>query len=86
MSIINVLITFETKPEFTDAFAKLLNNISKKLLLVDGCHQALAKVCEDNPQGFMMLETWQSKEAHAKHLNTVITSGAWEKNCKTSRL
>lgn len=79
MSNINVLVTFETKPESTQTFAELLKNISNDLPNVDGCHHAQAKVCADNPHRFMMLESWQSKEVHAAHLNKIIASGAWEK-------
>lgn len=75
---INVLVIFETKPEATQSFAALLKNISKDLLAVDGCHQAHAKVCADNPQRFMILESWTSKAAHTTHIDKVVASGAWE--------
>ncbi|WP_189415836.1 putative quinol monooxygenase [Cellvibrio zantedeschiae] len=75
---INVLVTFETKPEATQSFAALLKNISQDLLTVDGCQQAHAKVCADNPQRFMILESWVSKAAHITHIDKVVASGDWE--------
>lgn len=78
MSGINVLVTFETKPESTQTFAALLKNLSHELLHVNGCSNAQAKTCVDNPQRFMILESWSSKEAHAAHLEKVIISGTWE--------
>lgn len=78
MSKINVVVTFETKPEATQTFAELLQNISKELPKIDGCHHAHVTVCVDNPQRFMILESWQSKDVHAAHLNKVIASGVWE--------
>ncbi len=79
MSKISLVVVFETKPESTREFAKLIKEARQHLPEVDGCLEATAKVCDSNPNRFMMLEVWESKEAHTSHLNRVIRSGAWDK-------
>lgn len=79
MSNINVLVIFETKPESAQDFSALLEKISKELSAVNGCIHAQARVCTDNPQQFMIFEEWRSKDAHKAHIETVVSSGAWDK-------
>lgn len=75
---INVLVIFETKPESTTIFAALLTSISNELPNVSGCIHALARVCTENPQRFIIFEEWESQDAHAVHIAKVVASGAWE--------
>lgn len=78
MSKIELVVIFETKPESTHVFAKLIKLASQQLPNIQGCLHATAKVCEHNPNQFLILEHWESKEAHVTHLNHLINSGAWE--------
>ena len=79
MSNVNVLAIFETKPEASEPFRELFQQISKQLPQAAGCLSACAYACSDSANKFMMYEEWESQAAHQAHIAMAIASGAWDK-------
>jgi quinol monooxygenase YgiN len=79
-SSVNVIITFETKPDAVAAFAALLEQVKKDLPKVKGCKGVRAFFGKDNPRIFTLVEEWETEQSHKTHIDQVIASGAWEKN------
>lgn len=78
MNGINLIITFETKPELSTQFHALLKQAQKDLPSVEGCNHVRLFAASDNPNLFTLVENWDSKQAHQAHINNVIASGAWD--------
>lgn len=79
MSGIQVIITFETLPEASSAFAALLDQVQQELPRVRGCRGVRVFAATDNACVFTLLEHWDSEAAHQAHIATVVASGAWER-------
>lgn len=79
MSGIQVIITFETKPEASAPFAVLLEQVQHDLPLVNGCRGVRVFSGSANPCVFTLLEHWDTEAAHQAHIATVVASGAWER-------
>ena len=74
---INVIVTFQAKPEKFADFAKLLNQAKHTLPDVDGCNGASLFNSRENPCIFTLVEEWESDAQHQAHLANVVSSGAW---------
>ncbi|MDZ7939343.1 MAG: antibiotic biosynthesis monooxygenase [Rhodoferax sp.] len=78
MNDIQVIVTFEARPESTTPLSALLSQVRQQLPLVDGCKSVRVLIRRDAPQVFTLVEDWQSTAQHQKHLATVVASGAWD--------
>lgn len=79
MSSVNVLAIFETKPEASEQFRELFQQISQQLPEAAGCLSARAHVSGNSLHKFMMYEEWESQAAHQAHIAVAVVSGAWDK-------
>jgi len=78
MSGIQVIITFETKPEASSPFTALLDQVQLDLPRVNGCKGVRVFSRSDSPCMFTLLEHWDSEAAHQAHIAQVVASGAWD--------
>lgn len=74
---INVIITFQAKPEKSSSFANLLNKATHDLLKVEGCNGALLFKSKENLCVFTLVEEWESEIKHKAHIANMVSSGAW---------
>ena len=74
---INVIITFQAKPEQSSALGTLLNRAKHHLPEVEGCNGALLFNSKENPCVFTLVEEWDSDIQHKAHMANVVSSGAW---------
>jgi quinol monooxygenase YgiN len=77
MAPINVIITFEAKPERASAFAELMNQVKQSLPSADGCRGVQVFGRSDNACVFTLVESWQSQGHHQAHIDRAVASGAW---------
>ncbi|MGJ7504442.1 putative quinol monooxygenase [Variovorax sp. ZT5P49] len=78
MNPINVIITFEAKPERASAFAKLMQQVKQSLPSADGCRGVQLFGRTDNDCVFTLVESWESRSHHQAHIAGVVSSGAWD--------
>ena len=74
---VSLIIRFNAKPERANAFRELMHGVKAALPEVTGCRGARVYNDLDDPLGFTLVETWDSKELHARHIKTVVDSGQW---------
>jgi len=77
MDPINVIITFEAKPERAPAFAELMNQVKQSLPSVVGCRGVQLFGRSDNACVFTLVESWESMRHHQAHIANAVESGAW---------
>ena len=74
----NVIIYFEAKSEFSLDFANLMQKVKVDLPEVEGCLGIeVYRDCE-NLNRFTLVEKWDNKTIHEKHLIELRKSGAWD--------
>jgi len=78
MNPINVIITFEAKPERASAFAQLMQQVKQSLPSADGCRGVRLYGHGDNVCMFTLVESWESRSKHEAHIAGVMSSGAWD--------
>ena len=78
MDPINVIITFEAKPERASAFAELMQQVKQSLPSADGCRGVQLFGHGDNDCMFTLVESWESRSKHQAHIAGVVSSGAWD--------
>jgi quinol monooxygenase YgiN len=78
MDPINVIITFEAKPEGASAFAELMHQVKQSLPSADGCRGVQLFGRSDNACVFTLVETWESQSHHQAHIAGAVASGAWD--------
>ena len=78
MDPINVIITFEAKPERASAFAELMHQVKQSLPSADGCRGVRLFGRSDNACVFTLVESWESQGHHQAHIAGVVSSGAWD--------
>lgn len=73
---INLIITFEVKPESLNSFLSLMDSVKTELPKAEGC---LSVDIYQNMEMsiFTLVEKWTSAELHQKHLTKVVASGDW---------
>lgn len=74
----NVIISFETKPECSKEFHSIMLDTQKNLPKVEGCRAVSVYQEEDGTHRYTLIETWQSKESHQNHVSSMIQSGTWD--------
>lgn len=78
MDPINVIVTFEAKPERASAFAELMEQVKQSLPTADGCRGVRLFGRSDNACVFTLVESWESQDHHQAHIARAVTSGAWD--------
>lgn len=78
MNPINVIITFEAKPERASAFAELMQQVKQSLPSADGCRGVQLFGHGDNACMFTLVESWESRSKNEAHIAGVVASGAWD--------
>ncbi|CAN7235706.1 antibiotic biosynthesis monooxygenase [Variovorax paradoxus] len=78
MDPINVIITFEAKPERASAFAELMQQVKLSLPSADGCRGVRLFGHADSDSVFTLVESWESRSHHQAHIAGVVSSGAWD--------
>ncbi len=78
MDPINVIITFEAKPERASAFAELMSQVKHSLPSADGCRGVQLFGRSDNDCVFTLVESWASRGHHQAHIAGAVASGAWD--------
>lgn len=71
------IISFQAKPEATEAFAKLMENVKGDLPGVPGCIGVKIFREAGVVGAYTLLETWESKAAHLENSKNLVESGAW---------
>jgi quinol monooxygenase YgiN len=68
MDPINVIITFEAKPERASAFAELMSQVKQSLPSAAGCRGVQLFGRSDNACVFTLVESWESQGHHQAHV------------------
>ena len=76
MSINNVVI-LRVKEGMQESFSKIMKESKIKLLAFNGCLSVSMYVDEKEPNTFVLVEEWESKEKHNCYFGTLIESGQW---------
>ena len=77
MNHVTFIITFKSTPAALPDFRKLLDSVARDLPAVEGCQGVQILCAIDDPCLFTLVETWDSREAHAAHVQRLIDSGGW---------
>jgi quinol monooxygenase YgiN len=75
---VNLIVSFKVKPEKLAAFKEVMQGVKTGLPTVPGCRGVKVLNGIDDPLTFTLVETWDSKEVHAKHIQGVVESGQWQ--------
>ncbi|ARU55685.1 MAG: antibiotic biosynthesis monooxygenase [Pseudomonadales bacterium] len=74
----NVIITFNVKEDKLASFRQIMDDVKINLPSVEGCDTVTIYNDAEDPKVFTLVETWNSREAHKKHIDGVVASGTWE--------
>ena len=74
----NVIISFEAKPECSEEFQTVMHETRAGLPKVEGCRSVSIYREEGNTLRYTIVETWQSQEDHQAHVASMIQSGTWD--------
>lgn len=77
MNTIQLLITFQAKPEAAADFAAMLAEVKKTLPSVHGCRSVRLFAGHQDACLFSLLEEWESVALHQTHIERVVSSGEW---------
>lgn len=70
MSQLNIIATITLKPEFHDAFQPILKKLIEESRKELGCIHYELNQCIDNPNVYVVIETWASQMAIDIHNTT----------------
>lgn len=76
---VKLIITFKIKKEKLVSFMEIIKDVKENLPQVEGCKGVKVFQVHDNKHMVTLVETWESIEAHKKHIEYVVSSGTWEK-------
>lgn len=74
---VNVLITFHVREDRLASFTDLLQTVKASLPGVPGCQAVRVYNDLGDPLAFILVETWDSAQAHTRHLQGLQASGQW---------
>lgn len=74
---VNVLITFHVREDKRASFTDLLQTVKVSLPTVPGCQAVRVYNDLGDPLSFILVETWDSAQAHTRHLQSLQASGQW---------
>lgn len=75
---INVILSFKIRPDKVESFTSLMKTVKVTLPSVPGCQTVKVYRSPNDPLLFTLVETWDSKEIHAKHIQGLKDSGQWD--------
>ena len=75
---INLIISFKIRPEKLESFTDLMKSVKATLPSVPGCQSVKVYRSPNDPLLFTLVEAWDSKETHAKHIKGLKDSGQWD--------
>lgn len=74
-----VLLEVRVKPEFADGMAAAFKDLFPDTRSFDGCIGLYATRNLDDPQNFVIVETWESREKYAKYFAWRVERGDIER-------
>jgi quinol monooxygenase YgiN len=75
---VNVIITFNVKPDKLDSFLGIMGGVKSNQPNIKGWSSVKIYNDIEKPTIFTLIELWDSKEQHQRHLDGVVESGDWE--------
>ena len=75
---IQLTATFQIKPDKINSFLEIMKEVKKALPQVEGCKTVQILQSKSDKYTMMLIESWESIEAHKVHIKNVIDSGDWE--------
>lgn len=77
MSVNNVVI-LKVKEDKQKSFTSIMQESKVKLLASDGCLSVKMYIDEKDPNTFILVEEWESKEKHNTYFGGLIETGQWK--------
>lgn len=74
---VNLIISFKIRPDKLESFTGLMKTVKATLPTVPGCQSVKIYRNPNDPLSFTLVETWDSKEVHGKHIQALKDSGQW---------
>jgi quinol monooxygenase YgiN len=75
---VQLIITLEVAAGKLPAFMQIMRQVKSSLPQVPGCQSVRIFNGATDEHVFVLVETWESAEAHRTHINDVIESGGWD--------
>lgn len=75
---VNLIISFKIRPEKLESFTGIMKTVKATLPSVPGCQGVKVYRNPNDPLLFTLVETWDSKEMHGKHIQGLKDSGQWD--------
>lgn len=74
---VNVVVNFKVRPARLDSFMDLMKTVKAGLPQVPGCKSVKIYQDANDPLAFTLVEAWDSKDTHARHVKGLQDSGQW---------
>jgi quinol monooxygenase YgiN len=74
---VQLIITFEVAAGRLPAFVQIMQQVKSSLPQVAGCKAVRIFNSATDDHVFVLVETWESAEAHRAHIAHVVESGGW---------
>jgi len=75
---VTFIITFDVKNEKLSDFSNLMSEVKSELPKTKGCMGVTIHNSIDKPSSYTLVETWESKESHEKHVKNLVDTGEWD--------
>jgi quinol monooxygenase YgiN len=75
---VQLIITFTVAAGKLPAFVQIMQQVKSSLPQVAGCEAVRIFNSNADERVFVLVETWESAEAHRVHIANVVASGGWE--------
>ncbi|VAW70143.1 hypothetical protein MNBD_GAMMA10-2598 [hydrothermal vent metagenome] len=76
---ISFIIKFEVKEDAKAEFSSVMNNVRLNLPESRGCISVDIHRGSENESSYILVEKWETREFHEKHVEGLLSSGEWEK-------
>jgi quinol monooxygenase YgiN len=75
---ISFIIKFKAKVESQVDFHNVMTNVKSELPDIEGCTGVIVHQSSQDVTSYVIMETWESKEFHERHVEGLVSSGMWE--------
>lgn len=75
---VTFIINFEVKDEKLSDFLIIMRDVKAELPETEGCIGITIHNSIKVPSNYTIVERWESKEYHEKHVKILLDTGAWE--------
>lgn len=75
---VQLIITFNVADGKLPAFVQIMQQVKSSLPQVAGCKAVRILHSTADEHVFVLVETWESAEAHRAHIENVVRSGGWD--------